>query len=84
MDIWVSDLSIYVFFGGGEQEGLGFSPQAGRCPAEQDMQLFKRRVLQDQIPSDPTEHPCPNHDKVQIRLHPIPQSIHGPAMTTSR
>ena len=31
-----------------------------------------------------TEHPCANHDNVQVRLHPFPQSIHVPTMITSR
>ena len=38
--------------------------------------------------SDPiftsAEHPWAKHDNVQIRLHPFPQSIHGPSMITSR
>ena len=38
----------------------------------------------DQTTSIPAEHPCANHDNVQIRLHPFPQSIHGPTMITSR
>ena len=29
------------------------------------------------------EHPCANHDNVQIRLHPFPQSSHGPTMLMS-
>ena len=30
------------------------------------------------------EPPCANHDNVQIRLHPFPQSLHVPTMITSR
>ena len=30
------------------------------------------------------EHPCANHDNVQIRPYPSPQSIHVPTMITSR
>ena len=32
--------------------------------------------------SIPAEHPCPNHDNVQMRLHPFPQSIHVATMMT--
>ena len=35
-----------------------------------------------QTPSIPAEHPCPNHDNVQRRLHPFPQSIHVATMMT--
>ena len=38
----------------------------------------------DQTPSVPGEHPCANHDNVQIRPHPFPQSIRVPTMITSR
>ena len=35
-----------------------------------------------QTPSIPAEHPCLNHDNVQRRLHPFPQSIHVATMIT--